>query len=170
MTLALSQPSLITSLVAVDNAPWDVALSRNFAHYLRGMKQIEGSQSSRQSDADAILQDYESDIHIRQFLLGNLTRETAAEEKPVVKFRIPLDILAKNLDHLGDFPFRDPDVHRFEGPALFVRGTRSKYVPDEAIPVIGRFFPRFELVDIEAGHWLISEKPAEFLKGEFPSQ
>ncbi|RYP57438.1 hypothetical protein DL770_010670 [Monosporascus sp. CRB-9-2] len=58
----------------------------------------------------------------------------------------------------------DPDQLRFEKPALFIRGTHSKYVPDEVIPLIGRFFPRFSLVDIEAGHWLISEKPQEFLQ------
>lgn len=55
---------------------------------------------------------------------------------------------------------------RFEKPALFVRGTHSKYVPDEVIPLIGQFFPRFSLVDIEAGHWLIAEKPDEFLQGK----
>ncbi|KAI8945292.1 alpha beta hydrolase fold family [Xylaria longipes] len=170
MTLALDQPSLISDIVSVDNAPIDATLSRNFATYIRGMRHIEEAGATRQSEADKILQSYESDIGIRQFLLGNLHRTTVAsddanaEQKNVVKFRIPLDTLAKNLDNLGDFPFRNPDERRFEKPALFVRGTHSKYVPDEVIPVIGRFFPRFSLVDIEAGHWVISEKPAEFLK------
>jgi len=50
---------------------------------------------------------------------------------------------------------------------LFVRGTKSHYVADEALPIIGRFFPRFELADIDAGHWLISEKPEAFRKGMF---
>ncbi|KAI0434645.1 alpha beta hydrolase fold family [Xylaria sp. FL1042] len=175
MTLALDQPSLISDIVSVDNAPIDAALSRNFATYIRGMRHIEDAGVTRQSEADSILASYESDIAIRQFLLGNMHRvavasdaengeEEGKKKKNVVKFRIPLDILAKSLDNLGDFPFRNPDEARFEKPALFVRGTHSKYVPDEAIPVIGRFFPRFSLVDIEAGHWVISEKPAEFLK------
>lgn len=67
---------------------------------------------------------------------------------------------------MGDFPFKDPDVARFSKPALFVRGTLSKYIPDEAIPIIGKFFPKFELVDIEAGHWVISEQPEAFRRGE----
>ncbi|KAG4223645.1 hypothetical protein PC116_g27891 [Phytophthora cactorum] len=58
----------------------------------------------------------------------------------------------------------DPNERRFEKPALFVRGTRSTYVPDEVIPLIGQFFPRFSLVDIDAGHWVTSEKPEEFLR------
>ncbi len=65
------------------------------------------------------------------------------------KFRLPLTILAKSLGHLGDFPFKDPSEVRFEKRALFVRGTKSTYVPDEVLPLVGQFFPRFELVDIE---------------------
>ncbi len=100
---------------------------------------------------------------IRQFLLGNLFRP---EGSAVQKFRVPLDILGKALSHLGDFPFKDPNAARYEKPALFVRGTKSKYVPDEVIPAIGQFFPRFELADIDAGHWVISEKPEEFRQGK----
>ncbi|KAI1180927.1 alpha beta hydrolase fold family [Nemania sp. FL0916] len=170
MTLALDQPSLISNIVSVDNAPIDAVLSRDFAKYVRGMRHIEEAGATRQSEADEILADYEPDLGIRQFLLGNLYRTTVPSTekeqttKNVVKFRIPLDTLAKSLDNLGDFPFRDPDERRFVKPALFVRGSKSKYVPDEAIPVIGRFFPRFRLVDVDAGHWLISEKPNDFLK------
>ncbi|GAW12612.1 hypothetical protein ANO14919_019820 [Xylariales sp. No.14919] len=172
MTLALDQPSLISDIVSVDNAPIDATLSRDFATYIRGMRHIEEAGVTRQSEADSILASYESDLGIRQFLLGNAYRapvtsdandETNAK-KNIVKFRIPLDFLAKSLDNMGDFPFHNPDESRFEKPALFVRGTHSKYVPDEAIPIIGRFFPRFSLVDIGAGHWVISEKPAEFLR------
>ncbi|KAI1827557.1 alpha beta hydrolase fold family [Xylaria intraflava] len=175
MTLALDQPSLVSDIVSVDNAPVSVILGRDFAKYVQGMRKIEEERVTRQSEADAILSPYEPKIEIRQFLLGNLYRTTAPPlldrdgnttepEKNVVKFRIPLDILGRSLDNLGDFPFHNPDERRFEKPALFVRGTQSTYVPDDIIPIIGRFFPRFSLADIDAGHWLISEKPADFLK------
>lgn len=75
---------------------------------------------------------------------------------------MPLEVLARALDRLGDFPYKDPDAVRFEGRALFVRGTKSKYVPDEVLPLIGRFFPRFEHADVEGGHWVISENPEAF--------
>lgn len=73
-----------------------------------------------------------------------------------------MKILGSALDNLGDFPFKDPEEVRFTKPALFVRGTQSRYVPDEAIPIIGKFFPKFQLVDIDAGHWVISEQPEAF--------
>jgi len=96
---------------------------------------------------------------VRQFLLTNLVRQ---KDSKVLKWRIPLASLSQQLDAMGDFPFRDPDQTRYEKPTLIVRGTKSPYVADESLPVIGRFFPRFELVDIEAGHWLISENPEAF--------
>ena len=103
-------------------------------------------------------------LPVRQFLLGNLYQPEGEKTR---KFRVPLKIMGASLDNLGDFPFRDPDAVRFEKPTLFVRGTKSHYVPDEAIPIIGRFFPRFEMADIDAGHWVISEKPEEFRRGGY---
>lgn len=99
---------------------------------------------------------------IRDFLLGNMRRDADNRQR----FTIPLDILGSALDKMGDFPFKDPSTTRFHKPALFVRGTKSKYVPDEVIPLIGQFFPRFAMADIDAGHWVISEKPEEFRRGK----
>ncbi|KAI1261290.1 alpha beta hydrolase fold family [Xylariaceae sp. FL1019] len=168
MTLALSQPSLITDLVAVDNAPVDTSIPRSFASYVHGLRKIQEASVSRQTEADAIFSEFEKELPVRQFILGNLYREAitleSGEKKTVFKSRIPLDIIAKGLDHIGDFPFRDPNTTRFEKPALFIRGSKSGYVPDESIPAIGQFFPRFRLVDVEAGHWVISENPTDFLK------
>lgn len=97
-------------------------------------------------------------------MLGNLYRPNGEQTQ---QFRVPLDILGRSLDHLGDFPYKDPKKARFEKPALFIRGTQSKYVPDEVLPLVGEFFPRFQLVDVNAGHWLISEQPEAFLGGKW---
>ncbi|KAK3378186.1 Alpha/Beta hydrolase protein [Podospora didyma] len=164
MALALREPELVANIVAVDNAPVDVRLESDFARYIQGMKKIDAADVTKQADADKILEPYEKSLVVRQFLLGNLHRPQGSNADPskTQKFRVPLSILGKSLDHLGDFPFKDPAKVRFEKPALFIRGTRSKYVPDEVIPLIGQFFPRFELVDVQAGHWLISENPEAF--------
>ncbi|KAK7757274.1 hypothetical protein SLS62_000823 [Diatrype stigma] len=161
MTLALSKPEMVDNLVSVDNAPLDAALNGSFAKYIQGMKKIEEAGVTSQSQADKILQPYEPELPIRQFLLGNLYTPEGSKTR---KFRVPLDVLAKSLDNMGDFPYKDPNQVRFGKPALFVRGTHSKYVPDEVIPLIGQFFPKFSLVDVDAGHWLISEKPEAFLQ------
>lgn len=158
MTLALRNPTLIKLLIAVDNAPVDATLSSDFARYVRIMKEIESAQILKQSEADALLATEEQDIGIRQFLLTNLIRDPATK---VSKWRVPLSILGRSLDFMGDFPLL-PHEAQFKKPTLFIRGTYSKYVTDEMIPLIGRFFPRFKIADIDAGHWVHAEKPAEF--------
>jgi len=115
---------------------------------VRAMHKIEDSHLTKTKEADAILAEVESDIAIRQFLLRNLVRGDGGH----LEFRIPVKTLARELDNMAAFAYH-PDKVRFEKKALFVRGTQSPYVPDEAIPVIGRFFPLFRLKDIDAGHW-----------------
>lgn len=66
---------------------------------------------------------------------------------------------------MGDFPFNDPDEAHYDGQTLIVRGTKSHYVADDVLPLIGRFFPSFKLIDIDSGHWVISEKPEAFRQG-----
>lgn len=183
MAVSLRRPDLIDNLIVVDNAPVSAVLHSSFGTYMRAMRQIEDARVTRQSEADTILQQYEPDLGIRQFLLTNLTRLPGSK---YLTFRVPVGILGKALDKIAEFPF-DPEKTRFEKRALFVRGTRSAYVPDEMIPVIGRFFPLFRLRDIEAGHWgefsageagrdlkltkvwgtVISEKPNDFKDGEW---
>lgn len=59
MTLALQEPGVVADLVAVDNAPVDAILSRDFAKYVQGMRKIQDAGVTRQSEADKILQKYE---------------------------------------------------------------------------------------------------------------
>lgn len=162
MAVALRGKQQIANLISVDNAPVDAALKSDFAKYVQGMRKIEESNVKKQSEADAILAQYEPSLPIRQFLLTNLQRE----KDGIQRFRIPVKYLANALDNMADFPFKDPDEARWGGPTLFVRGTKSHYVADETLPIIGRFFPRFEVKDIESGHWVISEKPEDFRKGK----
>lgn len=59
MTVALRSPALVGSLISIDNAPVDAALKSDFAKYVRGMRQVEEQGVKKQSEADAILKDYE---------------------------------------------------------------------------------------------------------------
>ena len=162
MAVALRGKVPISSLIPVDNAPVDAALKSDFGKYIQGMRKIVDANVQKQSEADAILAEFESNVGVRQFLLTNLARG----KDGIQRFRIPVKYLANALDNMADFPFTDPDQARWEGPTLFVRGTKSHYVADETLPIIGRFFPRFQVADVDSGHWVISEKPQEFRNGK----
>ncbi|KAK6534657.1 hypothetical protein TWF281_005963 [Arthrobotrys megalospora] len=159
MSVALRSPSLIQDIIAVDNAPVNAQLGRQFAQYLQAMNRIENTAIINMKEADEILAAYEPAVEIRQFLFTNLLKPTKDNDK--FRWRIPIKILGGALDEMAAFPFT-PGEKVFTKPALFVRGTTSKYVADETIPLIGEFFPRFQLKDVEAGHWVISENPEGF--------
>ncbi|KAH7122676.1 Alpha/Beta hydrolase protein [Dendryphion nanum] len=161
MAVALRNPDSCANIIAVDNAPVDAALASDFPRYVEGMRKVDEAKVKSQKEADQILEPYAKDLPVRQFLLTNLIRSSPSEP---LRFRIPVRILAHALDDMADFPFTDPDQTHFSKPALFIRGTKSHYVSDETLPIIGRFFPRFQLEDIEAGHWVISENPEAFRK------
>lgn len=184
MTIALRSPDTVGALISVDNAPVDAALTSDFPKYIRGMRRIEDAQITKQIEAEDIMKEYESvcalcqtspliadtrispsskSLPIRQFLLTNLIRPLNSK---FLRFRVPVATLAAALGNMGDFPFRDPDEAQFKKPALFIRGTKSSYIADDVLPLIGRFFPRFQLRDIASGHWVISEKPEEFRAGK----
>ena len=163
MTVALRDRVPIANLIPVDNAPVSAALKSDFGKYVQGMKRIASSSVKTKTEADKILQEYEDALPIRQFLLTNLIKDPSTG---LQRFRIPIHTLGKALDEMADFPFKDPEEAQFKGRTLVVRGTKSHYVPDEMLPVIGRFFPRFEVADVEAGHWVISESPEAFRKGK----
>lgn len=139
------------------------------------------------TQADEKLAKIEPELGIRQFLLTNVLRKSKQEvidefeehqkdkkdkkiykdigSVPVFKSKVPLRVLGKAIDagNIAVWPF-DSKFNKWSGPMLFIRGSKSNYVSDDVLPEVGRFFPKFEVKDVDAGHWLISEKPKEFVE------
>lgn len=166
MAVALRRPELPGMVVSVDNAPIDLSTGSTsvFSKYVKLLRtSLEHHKYTNMKDVDSDLAAVEPRKEVRQFLLTNLNR--GKTEEPITS-RIPLDIIGDAIvaGKIAAWPY-DCNVSRWtRGPALFIRGTESGYIPDELIPDIGRYFPDFEVRDIKAGHWVISEKPKEFIE------
>lgn len=94
--------------------------------YLDAMIAIQEARVPSRAQADAMLAKTESSLGVRQFLLTNLERKPEADHWT---FRIPLEILHRHIDQLGDFPYAPEEVAPYNGKTLFVKGAKSKYVP-----------------------------------------
>lgn len=159
MALALAQPHLLSAVVSADMSPAKGAISNDFSNYMDAMKSIRDKLSSgdisQRKQADAHLASIESNIGVRQFLLTNLS--TADEDKSKLAWRIALDCIAPELDQgsIGDFPYDASEAGHptFDAPSLFIKGSKSKYINHKNEPAIKAFFPKSELVTLEAGHW-----------------
>ncbi|KAI0462326.1 hypothetical protein LJB42_004414 [Komagataella kurtzmanii] len=170
MAFALRNPTTPFAIISVDNAPVDASGGQSqFGKYVNCLQQIVSQTGlnaiKTTKEADAKLSQVEPDIAVRQFLLTNLRRKSkCSNSEPGLYSKIGLDFVGKSLDSVAAFPF-DPRASTWSGPALFIRGDRSPFVSDEKLLACAAFFPRFEIKDVhDAGHWVISEKPQEFVR------
>jgi esterase len=156
MTLALIAPELLEALIVADIAP--VPHSHSHLGYIRAMQGVDLDRVARRSDADPMLAGAVPDPMLRSFLLQNL-----AVEEGRTRWRINLDALGRNMGALLGFPAGLPEP-AFEGPAYFLHGGASPYVPPETHPRIRALFPDAEIEAFPgAGHFLHAEQPEAFL-------
>ncbi|KAI9363978.1 mitochondrial hydrolase [Zopfochytrium polystomum] len=163
MHMALSRPHKVEKLVVVDMAPTIQNLGSLFGGYIESMKKVEAMNIKTAKAADAVLAERIKELPIRQFLLTNL--KPPADPNAPLRFRINISSLEKALrtDSIAGFPLYNSLVP-YRGPSLFLRGLKANYVTEKHFPDIGRLFPNSEIVGLDAGHWVHSEKPQEFVQ------
>ncbi|TBU50464.1 alpha/beta-hydrolase [Dichomitus squalens] len=163
MTVALDPDlprELLAHLIVADIAPARAALSPEFQGYIEAMKKIEANGVKTRQEADRVLKPYEQDPMIRAFLLTNLEHQSAHHQRPL-KFRVPVGLLGDSIPDLGDFPW-SPGERTFDGPTLFIKGKKSKYINRHNIDTVKAFFPNMVLEELDAGHMVHAERPNEF--------
>lgn len=161
---SLDDPSnthILAKLIVADVAPVRFKLSPEFKGYIEAMKKIEDMQLTSRKEALEVLEAYEKDPNMRQFLLTNL--KPVSESAPDLKFRVPLDILDEAIPEIGWFPYA-PGDRSWEGPTLFIKGTQSAFINRHSLAPMKVFFPNFNLETLDAGHWVHGERPNEFKK------
>lgn len=161
MLLALQRPELVTRLVVVDVAP--VSYPPSLRGYIQAMRAADLGGVTRRADVDAQLVHTVADPAERAFLLQNLVLDPGH-----VHWRLNLPVLERTIEEISSFPDLAPQA-RFEGPALFVVGARSRYLRPDDEPTVRRLFPQASISVIEdAGHWLHAERPGAFLDAVTP--
>ncbi len=154
MAFALKHPERVERLVVVDIAP--VGYSHTHAPYVAAMKRADLEGCTRRSEVEAQLADAVPEAPLRSFLLQNL-----AMEQGRFRWRLNLEAIAAGMDELIGFP--DLGKAHYNGPALFIGGTKSDYITPEHASAIHHHFPAAQIEMImDAGHWLHAERPEEF--------
>jgi esterase len=124
MLVALKHAALIDSLIVVDIAP--VTYKEPFLDYIRAMQDAVRSGARRKADVDAALASAVPDAATRLFLLQNLEERSGR-----LDWRINLDAIAANMDHLLGFP----DVSALAAPCSSAAPARTT----SAAPITVRF-------------------------------
>jgi len=155
MNFAVRYPECIDTLIVVDIAP--KAYPVHHDSIIDGLNAVPIDTLQSREEADRILSSYVSEMDVRQFLLKNLSR------KPEGGFtwKINLPVIDDSLEKISEGMQYEGT---FNGPTLFVRGSKSNYVKDEDRQVIKSLFPDSTLVTMDTGHWVQAEKPREFVE------
>ncbi|MEL6376572.1 MAG: alpha/beta fold hydrolase [Pseudomonadota bacterium] len=151
MVLALTRPDLVRRMIVADIAPMPYTHSQ--MPYIDAMRKVDLSKITRRSEAEVALRELVDDPTLASFftLSLDLTKK---------KWRLNLDVLAKDMPNIMDFPAIEAIT---EMPVLFLSGGNSDYVQDGHRETIRRYFPKARFVKIPgAGHWLHAEKPQAF--------
>ena len=151
MVLALTRPELINRLIIADIAP--VAYGHDQSQYVEAMQSVDLSVIEKRSQANDALAKFIDDPALCSFFTQSLDIKSR-------RWKLNLDVLAKDMDHVLGFPQVEGAFH---GNTLFLSGSESNYVKSEHRSVIKTQFPNAKFAKIPgAGHWLHAEKPREF--------
>lgn len=158
MTAALEKPELFTSLIVEDMSPVS-AEDSNFVPLLMALAGLKPAEIDSRGQADAELEEAGvDDKAVRGFLLQNLTRGDDGFE-----FQSNVEMLSRSVDEINAFP--DFGDRTYDRPVLWMGGAESNYIRDEHDDAMRSLFPAAHKIMIKgSGHWVHSEKPAEFLE------
>ncbi|KRB72845.1 hypothetical protein ASE01_22710 [Nocardioides sp. Root190] len=164
MVLSLLHPERVERLCVADISPVAYPAGREFPGYFAAMRGMDLGEVRQRSDADRLLEPAVADTTVRSFLLQNLRRDPSAPHG--WSWQVNLEVLERDLPVIGQWPEAQlADAAPYDGPVLWLAGSRSSYVLPDYDAAMDRLFPRNRKVTFkDTGHWLHSERPELFLE------
>ena len=148
-------PTRLEKMVIVDIGIKKYPMHHN--EIIKGIKSLDLTTISSRSAAEQAMIPFVDSYGVRQFLLKNLYWV----EKGKLAWRMNVDVLEREMEEILA-PIPNIEVWT---PTLFLRGAMSNYILDEDWDEIEEIFPDATLETIEnAGHWVHSEQPDEFIE------
>ena len=166
MCLALSQPERIDSICILDMAPVSYD-SKKFDDMFSAMICMDIGSIKSVKEMKRLLDEKLGDPPLVSFLLTNVDYD---EKNSKYFWRSPLEILKRHLPEIRGWPEEETShLAPFNKPALFLHGSNSDYVSEEAKVKIRKLFPLSKFVCVEgAGHWIHVDRTKQVL-GELVS-
>lgn len=173
MLVALLHPELVEKLVVIDNSPASETLDIQFYKDLLGLchvlrdKSLPGlPKTTLQAKMDKILSKYEKDKLVRVFLMSNMCKRSSKHDDLPLKLRVPVLNFLKDdvLKELGHWP-EDVKGMVFKGPVRVMKAANSNFILEKTFKEnFPRYFTDFHVSEFDCGHWLVSEKPEQFVQ------
>ena len=152
MHLSTKYPNRVKKLMVVDIAPKHYP--PHHQQIFEGFHSVDLPSLKSRKEADDQMAKVITNFGVRQFILKNLDRDQQG-----FKWKLNINAIEKSAEEVG--VGLENEVH-FDGPTLFLAGSKSDYILVEDHELIKSFFPNVDILSIEdAGHWVHAEKPVE---------
>jgi pimeloyl-ACP methyl ester carboxylesterase len=155
MNFALDNPGKVDQLIVVDISVREYPARQEHMQILEAMRSVDFDEAGSREEVDRIVSRHVKSDRIRLFILKNIYRIGRKR----LAWRLNVDGIYENIENV--FTAID-SPYTFDNPALFVRGGKSPYVPEEDFDRILKKFPQAEFKTIEdASHWVHADNPDE---------
>jgi len=155
MTYALENPGKVNRIAIIDISPRRYPERVAHTQVISQMLSIDLDKLTSRSEVENLLKTRIADKRVQMFIMKNLYYKLHGK----LAWRLNLDAINQSMDMLFDGIRSE---NRFSGPAVFIRGGNSDYVPDSDILLIKSLFPQAQLKTISgASHWVHADAPEE---------
>lgn len=157
MQLALTQASMVESLIIVDIAPKPYPLWHQKT--LQGVLSAPIETMQTRQQVDQYLKPWIEEQGERTFMLKNLKRNNTNTEQGF-SWRCNLDEISKGYLKIAGFSTAH---QQYDKKTLFIRGGDSNYIQESDTPIILSLFPNSKITTIEnSGHLPHFQQPEIF--------
>jgi esterase len=151
MQFALHYPDMVDKLAVIDMAP--KTYPGGHETIIQALLDLDIDRVENRQDAEAFLARRIETPAVLQFLLKNITRNHGG------RYSWKMNLPAIHRNYAAILQAVEADTP-YDGPALFLRGSRSDYVLPQDEPGIKSLFPKARIETVEdAGHWVHAEAP-----------
>ncbi|KAH3902238.1 uncharacterized protein SCODWIG_02181 [Saccharomycodes ludwigii] len=112
---------------------------------------------------------------IRGYLLNNVINKppkTKEYKSPVINyndgyihFRNPVKHMSEiAVGNVADWPTKLVEGKQYLGPVCFLRGLKSDFILENGIKAINKYFPYNEIIGLNTTHFMLNERPNEYVR------
>jgi len=155
MQFAQQNEAMVKKLIVADIAP--ISYAAHHDDVFAGLKAVNLDEALQRADVEKIIAQHVKENDTVQFLMKALYRK----EDHSFGWRFNLDSIQHSYQNILGYV---DNGEVYDGPTLFLRGDKSRYIQERDFSVMKKIFPNYELASLDAGHWLHAERPREFVE------
>ncbi|XBW36435.1 hypothetical protein QEN19_002013 [Hanseniaspora menglaensis] len=177
MLSLLREPTMFKSAMIIDNSPVDQPEILPFLRVFRkscaevvNKANISANDKEYRANASKYMSKFIPNTGIRGYLLNNCMNTKPKYESPVINYddgkihwKNPVNHMAVHSEeNVSTWPATEEGA-QFNGPVGFLRGTKSDFVLQKGRDAIQKYFPNNKIYDINATHFILNERPQEYV-------